>query len=164
MKVINGQVIRGLRTEAGQTYGNIELNKCEVSGCLIGSWDHPQHRITVQNVRMTKCKHRGNMVYGAILEDITIDGLSTSNSLDCRGVALKHVVLKGKIGKINIWGDLIGISDQSELDGLFAKANTEHYKGVDWALDIREVKCVGLDIFGIPVEKIIRDQETQKVV
>jgi hypothetical protein len=89
-----------------------------------------------------------------VFEDVVIDGLKTRGLEFIYSTVFKRVVLKGKIGRFvlrNEQGD----------DGAWM---AEEYKGVDWALDLRELVAQELDINNVPPELILRDSATQAII
>ncbi|HET7788452.1 MAG TPA: hypothetical protein VFL36_20935 [Myxococcales bacterium] len=85
------------------------------------------------------CEQRGCAVETAVLDTVTIDGLKTIGLLQCWGAVFKHVVLRGRIGRVMFSSILApGVdgfaprNEQLELD----EANAAFYETVDWALDL----------------------------
>jgi hypothetical protein len=100
----------------------------------------------------------------AIVEDVEIEGLRTRNLMACWGTVFRHVVLRGRIGRIMINPAIATGAATPEEQRTFDEANAVYYGRVDWALDISNAEFQEADIRGIPARLIRRDPETQAVV
>jgi hypothetical protein len=116
-------------------------------------------------VRLISCEQRGSSIWGAILDDVIVDGFSTNGQLfQTWGAVFKHVTLRGKIGRIMISPAVKGGLATPSQQRAFDEANAEFYSGVDWALDIREAEFEEGEFQRVPAHLIRRDPETQVVV
>jgi hypothetical protein len=106
----------------------------------------------------------GNL-YGAIIEEVLLDGLRTGTWLHSSASVFKHVTMQGKIGKIMISAPMSNLETaESSLNRFYAQANAAYYANVDWALDIREAEFIEADLRGMPGHLVLRDPETQFLV
>jgi hypothetical protein len=142
MKEYKNQTFKDLHLATGKVFANASFERCVFDGC--------SGRGTVRNVTAKKCTYKGTQPFNTILEDVTIEDLTTgSATLVVSNCLFKHVTLKGK------------------LDTLFIKATDprvdpkKYYAEVDWALDIREAEFHDIDLRGVPPELVRRDPETQ---
>jgi hypothetical protein len=97
-------------------------------------------------------------------EPSMICGLTTDDLLPVRGAVFRHVVLKGKIGRIKIGPWVLPGIAKPRVQQAFDDANAAYYSTVDWAIDIREALFVTCDLSGVPARLIRRDPEAQVVV
>jgi len=109
------------------------------------------------------CSTRGVQVGPVILEDVVIDGLRTAQLLQVWGPALKHVAIRGRIGRLMI-SDLHDPSASPEDKRAFKAANAAYYKTVDWAIDISDAEFEEADFRGVPGELVRRDSRDQALV
>lgn len=116
---------------------------------------------------LENCDAKACTIHTAIIEDATVDGLKTQGLFQVWGAVLRHVVLKGKLGRLMLSSALLPVvsgvwtqADQRAYDD----ANAEYLASVDWSLDISGVEAEELDIRGIPARLVRRDPETQAVV
>jgi hypothetical protein len=127
-------------------------------------------RPTIRNVSLKNTTAYACGVEGAILEDIVVDSTKAGKApVFLRGNVYKHVVLKGRLGPIEIRGKVFPpshwpIEDQQRLIAVWDKANAEYYTGVDWALDITNASFGSFSISGVPSRLIRRDPENTAVV
>lgn len=128
----------------------------------------PKIRSVVRNVKLLRCEEEGSSIGTAIIEDTVVDGLLTSGLFQTFGAVFKHVILKGKIGRIMIsryLPDVTGTQEQQLAEQrFFDGANEKYYSIVDWALDISQAEFVECDIRNIPSRLIRRDPDTQVVI
>lgn len=59
-------------------------------------------RSRVSNIRLTKCTKVGRAIGPAIMRDVVIEGLTTSDLLLVGGALFRHVILRGRVGSITI--------------------------------------------------------------
>src|SRR5229473_493432 len=145
-------------------FEDIEFRRCRFESCAISMTRDPALRSTVRNMKIIDCEEAGCFVHTAIVEDVLIDGFKTRGLFQAFGAVYKHVTLRGKLGEIMLSPAVIPGSTTKDQQRAFDEANASYYEGVDWALDISEAECEGLDIRGgVPVHLIRRDPETQMV-
>jgi hypothetical protein len=150
---------------SGRTFSDILFERCVFESCAVSITKDPALRTTIRNVHLINCEEAGCSLKPAIVEDVLVDGLKTSGLFQAWGAVFKHVVLKGRIGRIMISDSLFPSSDTTSAHRkAFADANATFYSNVDWALDISEAEFEECDIRGIPARMIRRDPETQVVV
>lgn len=168
MKLFERQEIVDFRDrEPAAVFEGLEFRRCYFESCTISVTADVRLRTTVRNVKILNCEERGCNPYGAVLEDVTVEGLKTNDLLQTWAAAFKHVVFRGKIGRIMfspvVAAVLVGRATQADQRA-FDEANAEYYSKVDWALDISEGEFQELDIRGIPARLIRRDPQTQAVI
>ncbi len=134
--------------------------------CLLGHiiTNDPGNRSIVRKVTLERCRVQGSALHCAIVEDVLVDGLQTSDLHQAWGAVFRHVTLRGKIGRLMLATLLSPRSRNAPEQAALEQANEEYYRDVDWALDISEAETVELDVQGVPVELIRRDPETQVIV
>lgn len=163
IKLIENQEFRRQRDDdSGRVFADMEFRRCRFISCVLSNTRVPSSRSIVRNVKLMDCAIDGGLLGPAILEDVRIHNLKSSDMIHAYGAAFKHVVLSGKFNDM-----ILGPSQAS--DGLYSikaidDANTAFYKTVDWALDIRELACKECDIRGIPADLVRRDPATQAIV
>lgn len=121
---------------------------------------------TVRNIKILNCSQRGCVIDSAVIEDCIVDGFDTRGQLlRCWGAVFKHVVLRGKIGKLMTSSIVELFKERPQKQAAFDAANEAYYRNVDWALDISGAEFQSFDIRGnVPARLIRRDPETQVVV
>jgi hypothetical protein len=113
---------------------------------------------------LVQCEEIGCAVENPIIENVLIDGLKTSDLLQCWGAVFKHMILKGNIGRIMISPIIAAGMAKPREQQAFDESNEKYYETVDWALDISEARFYECDIRGVPTCLIRRDPENQVVV
>jgi hypothetical protein len=162
MHLFENQTFHGFRDfESSTTFSDLSFKKCIFESCSLSAGRRPQTRSTVRNVRIEQCRSYGCHVGAAIVEDTTIDGLTTGDILQTGGAVFKHVVLSGKIGRLMISREFFTTPGGAEQERAFDLANAEYYRHVDWALDISQGGFSELDIRSVPGHLVRRNPETQ---
>lgn len=149
---------------SGRVFEDLEFRRCRFESSSISITRNPKKRSTVRNAKMIQCEEIGCSLDTAIIEDVIIEGLKTSDLFQTWGAVYKHVVLRGNIGRIMISPLVATAMAKPKEQAAFDKANAEYYQNVDWALDISEGRFYEIDIRRIPARLIRRDPETQVVV
>lgn len=152
--------------DSGRTFENIVLERCEFTSCRVSMTHDPSKRSTFRNVRLTNCVFQSGGVAAALLEDIVVDGLKTRNLLQVFGAALKHVTLKGRIGRVMFSPVVSPATAYSlpDVQAAFRRANAAYYRSVDWAIDIREADADELELTGIPGRLVRRNPENSILI
>lgn len=136
----NRERFRGLfDRDSGRVFANMSFSRCYFERCGCSISRRPSLRTVIRDVTLIACEQRGCAVETAVLDTVTIDGLKTIGLLQCWGAVFKHVVLRGRIGRVMFSSILApGVdgfaprNEQLELD----EANAAFYETVDWALDL----------------------------
>lgn len=151
--------------DSAAVYCDLEFVKCRFESCGLSITRSPIRRSTVRNVHLTNCEQRGSTVKAAILEDVVIENFKTNGLFQTWGAVFKHVVLRGKIGRIMVSPLVAPGSATPEQQRAFDAANAEYYERVDWALDISGAQFEGeCDLRRVPAHLVRRDPETQVVI
>ncbi len=155
-------------SEAGTSavFSDMEFVRCVFANCLLSGTPDPATRSTVRNVRLVDCTAARVSVESPILEDVTVDGFRAGphGILSTWGAVFKHVTLRGKLEPIRINRSLSMTFDRYQA--AFDQANRDYYRGVDWALDIREADPLELDFEegAVPGDLVRRDPATQVLI
>jgi len=177
----------------GRLYEGLRFERCFFDNCGVSPNESGVERTRLRNIAVVDCRVWACHVYWAVVEDALVDGLKTDSGggkttpFRIEGAALKHVVLRGKIGSMaiaaaaRIWradkpsifvklfqpAEMAWRSRQTarrtrarEIDA----ANVRFYQEIDWALDIREAQFYSVTIQGVPSNLIRRDVATQAVI
>jgi hypothetical protein len=145
------------------TVQDMTFNTCQFEYCNISDHQLAEERALIKNVSINKCVVKGSSIGNNIFEDITVDGLKTNGLLQTWAAVFKHVILKGKIGRIMITTDWPNEDDKT-LYSSFLEANDAFYKKIDWALDISNAEFEEFEVKGIPGHLIKIDHETQGIL
>lgn len=149
---------------SGRTFADLEFRRCSFEGSAISITHDPRRRSTIRNVKVIQCEEVGCSLGPAVVEDVLVDGLKTSGLFQTWGAVFKHVVIRGRIGRVMLSPVVSAGLATPAQQRAFDEANAAYYATVDWALDIRDAAAEELDIRGIPPTLIRRDPATQVVV
>jgi hypothetical protein len=149
---------------SGRLIEDVELHHCTFTFCSLSITRDVRKRTIVRRVDAKDCFATACHVWGAIVEDVTVDGLLTTDTLRVNAAAFRHVTLKGRIGRLLVSPALWPGTATLKEEQSFACANAEYYQGVDWALDIRDAEFEEAEIQGVPCNLIRRDPTSQVVV
>ncbi len=154
-----GQTFEQLRSfGTSHTYSEVDLDRVKFIGCVFGQQNDPDFDFVVRDVTATKCRTTRCRVQGVRFEDITVDGLATTDQ-QLGGCLFRHVTLKGKIGPIMTTPVNRGLPEETKA--AMNAAIVAYYKDVDWALDISEAEFSDADFYMVPGDLVRRDPETQ---
>ncbi len=80
----------------------MHFDQCVFSNCALSLTKDFGARSTVRNVVIERCSADGCDIGPADFEDVTVDGLATSDRLIVWGATFNRVTLRGDIGKIKV--------------------------------------------------------------
>ncbi len=150
---------------SNRIFSDIEFHRCIFDHCRISMTENPKLRTTVRRINLYQCEVKTCFVDGAIIEDVTVNGLKSGRDIFTSwGAVYKHVVLQGKFDSIMLSPYIFPGINNPRKQKPFFEANDAYYKQIDWALDISEGEFVECDIRRVPARLIRRDPETQVVV
>lgn len=165
IKVFEKQVFEGFYDRnSGALFSDLAFRRCSFEGCAISITRKPELRSTVRNASLLNCDVRGCTIDGAIIEEVLIENLKTYTLLQAWAAVFRHVVLRGKIGRIMLSPYVATGTAKPDEQEAFDEANSAYYETVDWALDIQEAEFEEFDNRCIPGRLIRRDPETQVLV
>jgi hypothetical protein len=149
----------------GQLFEDLEFRRCTFVGSALSVTKKPKLRSTVRNVRLLDCREMGCSLHAAIVEEVFVDGLETSNPFHAWGAVFRHVTLRGRIGGIMLSHAVTPGRPESAEQRAFDAANAAFYASVDWALDLREAEFTDdADLRGVPGRLVRRNPETQVLI
>lgn len=155
-----GRQIRDKRT----VVRSLEFRRCEFIFSSLAVTRDVRKRAIVQDVVIENCVADACTVQGAVLEDVTVDGLRSPGIFRVSAAAFRHVTLRGQVDDLlvhpSLWPGPVTEAEQRSFDD----ANAAFYADTDWALDIRDAEFGAAEIKGVPTRLIRRDPETQVVV
>ncbi|MEV5527434.1 hypothetical protein [Streptomyces prunicolor] len=157
-----------LRAVPGTVVEDLHLDGYEIFGGSAEAVDDPRRRPVFRRVTLRDCKARACTLEGALLDEVTVDGLVVDDDelLRVAACAFRRVVLRGAIRNLLVVPGL-GVHP-GHLPQLYDRANGEHWVELlsegDWALDISEVSGSLSLRPGIPARLIRRDPLTQVVM
>jgi hypothetical protein len=143
---------------------NMSFESCSFTNCKLSLTKERDRRSVVRNVTLRDCAANACGVGPAILEDVEINGLSTSDLLIIWGATFKHVTFRGVIGKIKINPWVHFVDRTPTVQQPFDEYKANLYRSIDWALDISGARFNEFDVRGIPAKLIRIDPDTQAVV
>ena len=164
MRTFENEQFTAFYDDGGQVYEDLHFKKCTFISSSVSITEDPANRTTVRNVTLERCRVQGSALECAVVEDVLVDGLQTSDLHHAWGALFRHVTLRGKIGRLLVT-PLVGPHHLgTPLQAAFDEQREAYYREVDWALDISEAEAVELQLEGIPARLVRRDPETQAVV
>lgn len=143
----------------GAVIQGFEAVRCEFDNVSIGSVRDGEEPVIVRSCSLTRCRASVAFFSLVLLEDSVIDGAS-GGFFPTATVLLRHVTMRGPIDALDLRSPRQLPTDRPTL----ARLHDEHYRTVDWALDIREARFKRCDIGGVPGHLVRRDPATQVLV
>lgn len=157
-------------SDSSGTYEDLHFEQCSFSNVSISRIRAPSFRSTIRRADFLNCHAGpGTWIGAPLLEDVVIEGLTTSQRLDSHGAAFHRVVLRGSIGAMML-SDFVPAAEREEQrrsTAAFEESNAAIYESIqDFALDISQATFT--DTFDIrsviPAHLIRRNPETQFLV
>ena len=164
MRTFENEEFTAFYDRGGNVYEDLHFKKCTFISSSISITYDPANRTTVRNVTLERCRVVGSALDCAVVEDVLVDGLQTSDLHQAWGALFKHVTLRGKIGRLMVTPLISPRHRNTPEQAAFDEQREAYYETIDWALDISEAEAVELELAGIPARLIRRDPETQAVV
>lgn len=163
MKELVGEDLGSLAfLEGHEVIDGFRLEGCTLSASVLARDEAPEVRPLVRNVELVRCRIDGQVfLHGAVVDGCTVDGVRAGD-LDLHYCAFRHVRLTGRMSLVNVYSYLDGPVDD-RLRRIVA-ANAELHAEVDWALDIRGLRCRDYRLRNLPVDKLVVDPSYQAVV
>lgn len=133
---------------------DFSFQNCQFVNCGFSLTDDISQRSHIKSIRISDSHVCDGHLGPGVIENLTVDGLSTDDTTTCFGTLFRHVIFQGKIGKLSIcpeaasWNLPVGVQPQ------FDEERIKFYSSTDWALDISEAHFDELDIVGIPANVI----------
>jgi hypothetical protein len=165
MRVFENETFRRIYDQnSSAVFSDLEFHKCHFQSGAISIALDPKLRSTLRNIKVINCQVTSGSIQCAVAEDVVVDGLKTNRLFQTWGAVFKHIVLKGKIGRVMFSPAIApGVANQDQQQA-FDDANAIFYQGVDWAMDISQGEFEQCDIRNVPANLIRRDPDTQFVV
>ena len=164
MRTFENEEFTAFHDVGGNVYEDLVFRKCTFISLAVSVTYDPANRTTARNVTLERCRVQGSSLRCAVVEDVLVDGLQTSDLHQAWGALFKHVTLRGKIGRLMVTPLISSRHRNTPEQAAFDEQREAYYETIDWALDISEAEAVELELAGIPARLIRRDPETQAVV
>lgn len=132
----------------------ISFRNCQFVNCGFSLVDNIADRSLVRRVRIFNCHLCNSFLGPGVIEDLTVEGLTSDDTVTCYGTLFRHATFIGRIGKVSISKQASPWSLSVPIQRQFDVVRAEHYNEVDWALDISDAHFDELDINGIPSRAI----------
>src|SRR5258708_2834034 len=137
MKTLEGHEFRAFYDrDSGRVFSGMEFRRCRFYSSRISIARDPSLRSTVRDIILTQCEEWGCALGTAVVENVVIDGLKTSDLFQTWGAVFKHVTLKGKLGRIMISPFVATGRATPEQQRAFDQINADYYSTGDCALHI----------------------------
>lgn len=163
--VIEGQSFVGQSIHArGQTIADLEIKRCSFDAAGLSLTSDIAKRTTIRDVTVVDCRTNKVQIGPVVLDQVTVDGLLTRDGMFLWAPALRHVVLRGRLGSFAFRREVDPLFGTDAQEAAVRRANGAFYADVDWALDISEAEVHALDLEGVPGHLVRRDPATQVVV
>jgi hypothetical protein len=164
MRTFENEEFTAFHDRGGKVYEDLHFKRCTFISSSVSITYDPANRTTVRDVTLERCRVVGSSLRCAVVEDVLVDGLQTSDLHQAWGALFKHVTLRGKIGRLMVTRLISSRHRNTPEQAAFDEQREAYYETIDWALDISEAEAVELELAGIPARLIRRDPETQAVV
>ncbi len=130
------------------------FSNCQFVDCGFSLTDEISRRSYASNVTIANCHVCDSSFGPGIVENVTIDGLTTDDTITCYGMLFRHVVFRGKLGKFVFCNEVTSWTIPVEVQQQADREQLAFYNGTDWALDISEAHFDEFYMAGIPAEVV----------
>lgn len=155
-------VLRDLRLEPGTQLSNVDARRLTLENCVAGRATEASARPRITHVHVTDLELQSSSVSGAVLEDVTIDGLRAAHSSGfVFGCELRRVSLRGRIRGL-VLNSILDDADP-QISARFAQWHSERLGDDEWMLDLTEASG-DITIRGYPSRFIRRNPALHAVV
>ncbi|UOQ57807.1 hypothetical protein MUN78_02930 [Leucobacter allii] len=155
-------VYRDLRLEPGDELADATGRRLTLENCVAARSALCHERPRISRVHVTDLELQSSSLNGAVLEDVTVDGLRCSNGSGFLfGCELRRVTLKGRVRGLILNPTLDG--PDPETTARYAQWRRERMQDSEWMLDLTDATG-DITIRGYPSRFIRRNPELQAVV
>lgn len=126
----------------------LNLSGCAFINCGLSLTEDIAQIAEIQDIQISDCTVSGCSVGPLVASDVTISDLSTDGLLILWNPYLRHVEMKGKMGRIKINATARPSTFENEKQKPFDDYRSGFYADVDWALDISKARFKEFDIDG----------------
>ena len=135
---------------AGESITNVTAERIALLGCRTEITEDPQARPVLRNLDLKRVRLRGSHVSGAIIEDVTIDGLDTDMmSGFIRGCEFRRVTLRGRVGYLGLFPEITKYPGHEREWEVHRALYEARLLDPEWMLDIRDAEGP-IEIRGYP--------------
>jgi hypothetical protein len=164
VRTISDKEFQGLKIrDQSAVIGPIRLERCHLDHCGARGWK-VDSRPVFRSCELIAATERRCSVGGVVFDEVLVDGLQTDDLLFIWGCAFRHVVLRGRVGRLLLSQLVSPLPEYRALAQAFLKANAEFYRNIDWALDLTELEGDEVDIRCIPGALVRRNPKTQAAI
>jgi hypothetical protein len=154
--------ISGQWLHAGQSVSNVTAARVTLRDCHVDRAERAVDRPRISRVHLSGLELWSTTMNGAVLEDVTIDGLRAQvRHSFVFGCELRRVILRGRIQTLVLNSALPDL--ERETEARYAQWHSERLSDPEWMLDISE--AVGdIEIRGYPSRFLRLNPELHGVV
>ncbi|MEV4667782.1 hypothetical protein [Microbacterium sp. LWO12-1.2] len=155
-------VYRDRRLEPGHELADVTGRRVTLENCVAARATQRHERPRISRVQITDLELQSSSLNGAVLEDVTVDGLRCPHGSGFLfGCELRRVTLRGRVRGL-ILNPTLDDPDPATT-ALYAQWQRERMQDPEWMLDLTEATG-DITIRGYPSRFIRRNPELQAVV
>ncbi|MHC9042965.1 hypothetical protein ACYX8G_00175 [Microbacterium saperdae] len=155
-------VYRDHRLEPGDELAAVTGRRITLENCVAARAAHRHERPRIARVQITDLELQSSSLNGAVLEDVTVDGLRCPHGSGFLfGCELRRVTLRGRVRGL-ILNPTLDDPD-TETTARYARWHRERMQDPEWMLDLTDATG-DITIRGYPSRFIRRNPELQAVV
>ncbi len=155
-------VYRDVRLESGAELADLTGRRITLENCVAGRSELHHARPRIARIRVTDLELQASSPNGAVLEDVTIDGLRCPESSGFWfGCEFRRVTFRGRIRGLILNPDLHDADDA--VTAQYAQWHRDRMDDPEWMLDLTEATG-SITIRGYPSRFIRRNPALQAVV
>lgn len=165
MEIIRDQSFHSLYDlETGRVIEDTVFTGCTFSNSFFSTVNDQLIRSTIRRCRFENCRTNRCTIGPALVQDVVVENLRSTDEVIVRAAIFEHVTLKGRIDKLLFRGKYRDLHTSPELTLQINQETARYLETVDWSLDIREAQFKECDISNLLFRLVRRDPETQVVI
>jgi hypothetical protein len=155
-------VVRGIRVAEGSQVSDVRAHRLMLEDCRIAQAESPERAPRITRLAASDIEVRSASINGAVLEDVTIDGLRCSvDDGFVFGCELRRVTLRGRIEHL-VLNDTLHHPDTT-VAARYEARRQQRLADPEWMLDLREATG-DITVRGYPSRFLRLDPERHAVV
>lgn len=155
-------VLRDHRLEVGAEVADLRGERITLDGCAVARATEPGDRPRVSRVHVTDLEMQSSTLSGAVLEDVTVDGLRAPHGSGFLfGCELRRVTLRGRVRGLVLDPALSDLDPETE--SRYARWYADRLEDPEWMLDLTEATG-DITIRGYPSRFVRRNPRLHAVV
>lgn len=126
---------------AGESLSGITAERITLLDCRTEITDDPEARPVIRDLNLRRLRMRRSQISGAVIEDLTIEGLDTDiPSGFVRGCEIRRVTLRGRVGPLSLFPEITKYRGHEREWEVHRALYERRLQDPEWMLDLRDAR------------------------